>query len=218
MLYSVGSNLTINAVFMAADLRLIQAGYPAWSIGLVGTAAGVCGILGAIAAPRIIAALPTGRLTVLVAWSFVPLMLPLVFFNHPAVVMAALSVGVFLNPAGNAGMSSYRMSVTPPELVGRVQSVGQFLSWSLIPAAPLVGGALLAVLGGPTTMAVLAGLAAVVALVPTLSRPVRAVPRPVDWGRAGGGQRLRPGPEAGPAADGPQDRPLRPAGAAAVDA
>ncbi|QIG45547.1 MFS transporter [Nocardioides anomalus] len=215
MLYSVGSNLTINAVFMAADLRLIQAGYPAWSIGLVGTAAGVCGILGALVAPRIIAALPTGRLTVLVAWSFVPLMVPLVFFNHPVAVIIALSTGVFLNPAGNAGMSSYRMAITPPELVGRVQSVGQFLSWSLIPAAPIVGGTLLALLGGPTTMAVLAGLAALVALVPTLSRSVRAVPRPVEWQGAGGGQRLRPGPEAGPAADGADGRALEPAGAPA---
>jgi MFS family permease len=183
MFWSVGSNLTINAVFMAADLRLIQAGYPAWSIGLVGTAAGVCGVLGAMVAPRIIAALPTGLLTVLVAWSFVPLMLPLVFWNHPAVVIVALSVGVFLNPAGNAGIGSYRIAVTPPELVGRVQSVGQFLSWSALPLAPVVGGGLLALLGGPAAMAVLAGLAGLVALVPTLSRSVRSVPRPADWER-----------------------------------
>ena len=44
-------------------------------------------------------------------------MLPMVFWNHPAVVMAALSIGVFLNPAGNAGIGAYKMSVTPRELV-----------------------------------------------------------------------------------------------------
>ena len=181
MVWSMGSNLTVNAVFVAADLRLIQAGYPAWSIGLVGTAAGVAGVLGAVVAPRLIAALPTGRLTVLVAWSFAPLMLPLVFWNHPALVAAALSVGVFLNPAGNAGIGAYKMSITPDELVGRVQSVSQFLSWSVIPLAPLVGGVLLAVLGGKVAMAVLAGLAGAVALIPTLSRTVRSVPRPAEW-------------------------------------
>jgi MFS family permease len=184
MFWSVGSNLTVNAVFMAADLRLIQAGYPAWSIGLVGTAAGVCGTLGATVAPRIIQALPTGVLTVVIAWSFVPLMIPLVFWNHPAVVIAALSVGVFLNPAGNAGVASYRMAVTPPELVGRVQSVGQFLSWSALPLAPVVGGGLLVLLGGPTAMAALGALAASVALIPTLSRSVRTVPRPSEWTRS----------------------------------
>jgi predicted MFS family arabinose efflux permease len=183
MFWSFGSNLTINAVFVAAELRLIQAEYPAWSIGLVGTAAGVCGVLGATVAPRIIAALPTGRLTVLVAWSFVPLLLPMVLWNHPAVVIAALSVGVFLNPAGNAGIGAYKMAVTPPELVGRTQSVGQFLSWSAMPLAPVVAGALLALVGGPTTMAVLAVLATLVALVPTLARSVRSVPRPEDWER-----------------------------------
>jgi MFS family permease len=183
MFWSFGSNLTINAVFVAAELRLIQAEYPAWSIGLVGTAAGVCGVLGATVAPRIIAALPTGRLTVLVAWSFVPLLLPMVLWNHPAVVIAALSVGVFLNPAGNAGIGAYKMAVTPPELVGRTQSVGQLLSWSAMPLAPVVAGALLALVGGPTTMAVLAVLATLVALVPTLARSVRSVPRPEDWER-----------------------------------
>ena len=65
--------------------------------------------------------------------------------------------------------------------VGRVQSVGQFLGWSAMPLAPLLGGGLLTLLGGPTAMAVLAGLAAAVALIPTLSRPVRSVPRPSDW-------------------------------------
>jgi predicted MFS family arabinose efflux permease len=184
MFWSMGSNLAVNAVFVAAELRLIQAGYPAWTIGLVGTAAGVCGILGAMAAPRIIAWLPTGRLTVLVAWSFVPLMVPLVVWNHPAVVAAALSVGIFLNPSGNAGIGSYKMSVTPPELVGRVQSVSQFLSWSTMPLAPLLAGVLLTLLPGPVTMGILAGICALVALLPTSSRAVREVPRPVEWASA----------------------------------
>ncbi len=54
-LWSPCANLAINALFIAATLRLIQAGFPAWQIGLVETVAGVCGILGALAAPRLIA-------------------------------------------------------------------------------------------------------------------------------------------------------------------
>jgi MFS family permease len=181
MIWSMGSNLAVNAVFVAAELRLIQAGYPAWSIGLVGTAAGVSGILGALVAPRLIAWLPTGRLTVLVAWSFVPLLLPLVVWNHPAVVAAALSLGVFLNPAGNAGIGSYKISITPADLVGRVQSVGQFLSWSTLPLAPLLAGVLITLLPGPVAMTALAGSCALVALLPTSSRAVRTVPRPAYW-------------------------------------
>ena len=183
MVWGMLSNLVVNALFVAATLRLIQAGYAPWAIGLVETAAGVCGVLGAMAAPRLIARFATGRLTVLVAWSFVPLLVPMVFWNNPAVVAVALSLGVFLNPAGNAGIGSYKMAVTPPELVGRVQSTGQFLTWSTLPLAPVLGGALLALVGGPATMAALAGLAAAVALIPTLSRTVRSVPRPAEWVR-----------------------------------
>ena len=183
MVWGMCSNLVVNALFTAATLRLIQAGFAPWSIGLVETAAGVCGVLGALAAPRIIERTATGALTVLVGWSFVPLLLPLVFWNNPAVVMVSLSIGVFLNPAGNAGIGSYKLAITPPEIVGRVQSTGQFLGWSTLPLAPVLGGALLAVLGGQTAMAVLAGLCALVALIPTLSRSVRSVPRPAEWPR-----------------------------------
>jgi predicted MFS family arabinose efflux permease len=177
------SNLVINALFVAATVRLIQAGFAPWQIGLVETAAGVCGVLGALAAPRIIERTPTGLLTVVVAWSFVPLLVPLIFWNNPAVVMVSLSTGVFLNPAGNAGIGSYKMSVTPPEIVGRVQATGQFLGWSTMPLAPVLGGALLAAFGGPAAMAALVVLCALVALIPTLSKTVRSVPRPSEWAK-----------------------------------
>jgi MFS family permease len=181
LVWGMCSNLVINALFVAATVRLIQGGFAPWSIGLVETAAGVCGVLGALVAPRIIERTATGVLTVVVAWSFVPLLVPLIFWNNPVVVMVSLSTGVFLNPAGNAGIGSYKMSITPPELVGRVQSVGQFLGWSTLPLAPVLGGALLAALGGPAAMAVLTVLCALVALIPTLSRTVRSVPRPAEW-------------------------------------
>ncbi|HCB05637.1 MAG TPA: MFS transporter [Nocardioides sp.] len=175
------SNLVVNAIFTAATVRLIQGGFAPWSIGLVETAAGVCGVLGALVAPRIIERTATGRLTVLVAWSFVPLLVPMILWNNPAVVMISLSAGVFLNPAGNAGISSYKMSITPPEIIGRVQATGQFLGWSTLPLAPVVGGVLLAWLGGPEAMAFLTVLCALVALIPTLSASVRSVPKPAEW-------------------------------------
>jgi len=109
------------------------------------------------------------------------LLVPLIFWNNPVVVMISLSTGVFLNPAGNAGIGSYKMSITPPEIIGRVQSTGQFLGWSTMPLAPVVGGGLLAWLGGPAAMAVLTVLCALVALIPTLSRTVRSVPKPAEW-------------------------------------
>ncbi len=138
------SNLAVNAVFFVAILRLIESGVDPLALGLVETAAGACGILGALVAPWLIDRFATGRLTVVVAWSFVPLMVPLVFWNHPAVVALALSVGIFLNPAGNAGIGAYRVAVTPRALLGRVQATVSFTSMSIMPLAPLLAGLLLA--------------------------------------------------------------------------
>ncbi|MEP9363403.1 MFS transporter [Nocardioides sp. CN2-186] len=192
MVWSALANLAVNALFFAAVLRLIDGGFPAFQIGLVETAAGVFGILGAVVAPWLIDRVPTGRLTVAVAWSFVPLVLPMVLWNNPLVVSIALSLGLFLNPAGNAGIGSYRVAMTPPELQGRVQSTMQFVSMSTMPLAPVLAGALLTTAGGGTTIAALGLLAAAVALIPTLSHAVRRVPRPVAWATSPAESRLEP--------------------------
>ena len=176
------SNLVVNALFIAATVRLIQAGFAPWSIGLVETAAGVCGVLGALVAPRIIERTPTGVLTVVVAWSFVPLLVPLIFWNNPVVVMV-VAVDRRLPQPGRQRRHRLLQDVDHAARARRAGSsrVGQFLGWSTMPLAPVLGGALLAALGGPAAMAVLTGLCALVALIPTLSRTVRSVPRPAEW-------------------------------------
>lgn len=178
------ANLVVNALFLVAVLRLVEAGVPALHIAVVEVAAGASGIAGALVAPYLIDRVPTGWLTVVVAWSFVPLLVPMMVWNDPLVVAAALAAGMFLNPAGNAGIGSYRVAMTPDDLQGRVQSASQLVSMSAMPLAPLLGGLLLAGLGGSAAIGVLAVLTAGVALIPTLARSVRSVPRPVAWAAA----------------------------------
>lgn len=175
------ANLTVNAVFFVAILRLIQAGYPAWQIGLVETSSGIFGILGSLAAPAIIARLRTGALLVVISWSFVPLLVPMALWNTPWVVGAAIAVGIFVNPAGNAGISAYAQTLLPRELLGRFSATMNFTSRSLMPLAPILAGGLLAGLGGRTAVLALAVPIAVVALIPTLSRAIWAIPRPAQW-------------------------------------
>ncbi|MCW2771816.1 MAG: major facilitator superfamily 1, partial [Nocardioides sp.] len=57
------------------------------------------------------------------------------------------------------------------------------VSMSAMPLAPVLAGALLSGLGGGRAIAVLGSFTACVALIPTLSRSVRSVPRPADWER-----------------------------------
>ncbi len=175
------TNLVVNALFFVAVLRLMQAGFRPSTIGLVDAAAGLAGIAGAAMAPVLIERLATGRLTVMVAWSMVPLTVPMIFWNHPLVVALAVGSTMLLNPAGNAGIGSYRLAITPDHMQGRVASASQFAAMAIMPLAPLSGGALLSGLGGPISMAGLAAAAAACALIVTLSRTVRSVPRPAVW-------------------------------------
>jgi MFS family permease len=175
------TNLSMNALFMLAVLRLISDGVDPVHIGLVETTAGTCGILGALLAPWLIARVPTGRLTIVIAWSAVPLVVPMAVWGHPSVVAAALGAVLLLNPAGNAGMQAYRTAVTPTELVGRMQAVMTFTSVLSLPLSPVLAGGLLALLNGRDAVLLAGALSAAVALVPTLSHTVRTIPRPDSW-------------------------------------
>jgi MFS family permease len=177
------SNLAVNALFFVAILRLIEGGFGSFQIGLVEAAAGFAGIIGAVLAPWLIERMATGWMTVAIAWCFLPLVVPMAFWNQPWVVAAAIGLGMLLNPAGNAGIGAYRVAVTPPELLGRVQSTSQFVSWSMMPLSPVLAGALLTTVGGQTAILLLGAFTALVACIPTCSRSVRAVPRPDRWER-----------------------------------
>ena len=194
LFWSPTTNLVVNALFFIALLRLIEAGFPAGEIGLSQAAIGAVGVAGAAVAPVLVERFATGALTVLVAWSWVPLALPLALWNHPLSLALAGSLGMFLNPTGNAGVAAYRMATTPPELIGRVQAAMQFVSMTTLPLAPAVAGLLLAALGGRDAVLVLAVASALTALAPTLSRSVRSVPRPGAWPRVQGGALVSAGP------------------------
>lgn len=181
LVWSGTSNLLVNACFFVVTMRLIREHYAAAQIGLVSTFAGIGGILGALAAPYVINRLRTGTLTVSVAWMCVLPLVPLVWWATPLGACVSVFLLLLLNPAGNAGIGSYRAAVTPDDLQGRVGSAMGFVSMSVMPFAPLLGGLALTALGGRGAVALLVLGTAVGALVPTLSRSIRSVPRPSEW-------------------------------------
>ncbi|UFN42580.1 MFS transporter [Nocardioides okcheonensis] len=179
--WSSMTNLVVNALFFVVVLRMVQAEVPAAQIGLVSTAAGVGGLLGAALAPTLIHRLPTGRLTVLVGWACCVPLVPLAFSARPWTACASTFFLLLLNPVGNAGISSYRMAVTPDHLQGRVGSTSQFVSMSVMPLAPLLGGWLLEHQGGTVAIGALVVASALLAVLLTSSRSIRSVPRPSEW-------------------------------------
>jgi MFS family permease len=181
LVWSAMSNLLVNACFFVVTMRLIREHYAPAQIGLVSTFAGIGGILGALAAPYVIDRLRTGTLTVAVAWMCVLPLVPLIWWATPVGACVSVFLLLLLNPAGNAGIGSYRAAITPDELQGRTGSAMGFVSMGVMPFAPLLGGWLLTDLGGTGAVAGLVAATALGALVPTLSRHIRSVPRPSQW-------------------------------------
>ena len=178
------TNLVVNALFFVVVLRMVSDGVPPAQIGLVSTAAGLGGILGATLAPALIHRLPTGRLTVLVGWACCLPLVPLALSSSVWVACASTFGLLLLNPVGNAGIGAYRMAVTPDELQGRVGSTSQFVSMSVMPLAPLLGGLLLEHAGGTVAVGALVVASALLAVLLTSSSSIRSVPRPSEWARA----------------------------------
>jgi len=73
------------------------------------------------------------------------------------------------------------MAVTPEHLQGRVGSTSQFVSMSVMPLAPLLGGYLLEHQGGTFAIGVLVVATALLAVLLTSSRTIRSVPKPSEW-------------------------------------
>jgi MFS family permease len=175
------TNLVGNAVFFVALLRMIQAHQPPAAIGAVSTAAGVGGLIGAAIAPRVIEALPTGVLTLVVAWMCVLPIVPLIWWSSPWAVGSSLFFLLLINPSGNAGISAYRMAMTPDHLQARSSAASRFVSMSLMPLSPVVGAALLHHYGGSVAVLVLVVASALLAIYLSASRSIRSVPRPAVW-------------------------------------
>ena len=117
-------------------------------------------------------------------------LVPLVWFSTTWAACASVFTLLLLNPAGNAGIGAYRAAMTPDELQGRVGSALSFAGMGAMPLAPVLGGLLLGSLGGSTAIAALVAATGLAAMIPTLSRSIRSVPRPAEWPRPQGDTRL----------------------------
>jgi MFS family permease len=181
MVWATLSNLVVNALFFVVMMRLVREGVQPAQIGLVSTAAGIGGILGALAAPYVIDRMRTGTLTVVVGWACVVPLVPLMWWSTTWAACASVFTILLLNPAGNAGIGAYRSAMTPDELQGRVGSAMGFVTMAGMPLAPVLGGFLLQSFGGQAAIAGMVAASVLTALIPTFSRSMNSVPRPSEW-------------------------------------
>ena len=173
-------NFAALGTILVLILSMQQRGVPAGVIGLLETGMGVGGLLGAIAAPKLLAAFSTGPIAVVGGWVIAVAFTATAFSTHPAVLVVLLSLAIFLLPALNSGLFGYQMLITPDHLQGRAQSAVAFLATSTNPLAPLSAGVLISTVGARSALLILGGLLALGAALLTLSHPIRAIPKLSD--------------------------------------
>jgi predicted MFS family arabinose efflux permease len=154
------SQVYLTVVVLARDtLGLDPAG-----IGLLISAGGIGGLLAAVITPRLRTRLPVG-------W----LMLGLIVLNALGLLIIGLAaapwvalIGMVINGMMETTTSivqvSYRLTLIPDALQGRVNSVYRMGSFAAMSLGTAVGGLLIASLGAQPTMGILAAGMAIVAL------------------------------------------------------
>lgn len=181
------SNVTgaLDVVFLVRVL-----GASGRTVGLVFALGALGGLAGATLASRLAARVGTAR----IIWMSILLEAPFLF----AVPLAFRGWGVLLVSVGVAGMSaaavlynvaqvSYRQTVTPRHLLGRMNASTRFIVWGVMPLGALTGGALAGVLGIRATL-LLAAAGGSLAALWVLTSPLGRVRDIADLPAALGGR------------------------------
>jgi predicted MFS family arabinose efflux permease len=129
------------------------------TLGIILSAGGVGGILGGVIAPWMRTRIRFGQAIIgsVIVWSIATLLLAFA----PSALLLAVGVGLtsLMWPIYGVVLVSYRLSLTPDHLQGRVNSAFRFLSYGSEPLGAALGGVLLVPLGARVVLALIsAGL------------------------------------------------------------
>lgn len=95
------------------------------------------------------------------------------------VVLGLVAAVLFVTgPIYNAVQFSYRLSLIPDELQGRVNSVFRLVAFGFIPLGTAAAGILLQAFGPDTTVLLFAAVTLSLAALASLNSHVRRAPRP----------------------------------------
>jgi predicted MFS family arabinose efflux permease len=173
----------LNSVGLAFLLALVvvgrRQGLSAGAIGLLVAAFGAAMVVGSLVSPVARRRLPPGAILVLELWTW-PLAAAFAIWPDAYVLAAAMIPSGLAIPITDSAVNAFRLAVTPDRFVGRVMSVHTSIIMVGGPLGTLGAGVMLDALGPRTTIALLAGVALVLAIVGTLSPSLRSVPKLVD--------------------------------------
>ena len=126
------------------------------TLGIILSAGGIGGVLGGVIAPWIRTRVRFGHAIIgsVIIWGIATLLLALA--SQPLLLAVGVGVTSLMWPLYAVVLVSYRLSLTPDHLHGRVNSAFRFLSYGSEPLGAALGGLLLVPLGPRVVLALIA--------------------------------------------------------------
>ena len=170
------TNIVAAGVMLTVIVAGREQGLSGRAIGAVVAVLGAASLVGSLASPLVRRALTPRRILLFELWTWVGtglfVLVPDVYILAAAIVPCGFAI-----PNSDATIGSYALAIPPDRLVGRVQSALVTFALAAGPLGTVGTGVLLEALGARTTIAALAALALVLAIVGTLSPALRAAPK-----------------------------------------
>jgi MFS family permease len=195
-IFGAAVNLLLQVVVLGLIVLGRHDGASPAQIGLIVGCFGVGGLAGALVAPWFQRKIPAGLTITGCMWIWTVLLALIAVVHAVAWLYPMVAVIGFVGPAWNVSAQTFRMQITPNELMGRTTSVSLQVAWGVIPLGSLLAGFLLQVLSPPAAMAIVASGMAVTAIAATALAPVRNAGRKTP----GASGQTGPAGPAGPAA------------------
>ncbi|MEO6504116.1 MAG: MFS transporter [Jatrophihabitantaceae bacterium] len=168
-LWSGGVNLVLGALYLEVILVARLRGASAGMIGLLLSAAGVAGLIGALLAPRVLRRVPVSMLVISVSWAAAVVVLLMVVTPSTWAAGLVLAAVCFLTPALSIVFQSKAILMTPDGLQGRVGTALGTLGEGTGAIAPVLAGFLVVTLDPRVIAALFAACLAVLACYAGLS-------------------------------------------------
>ena len=169
-LLPTGSDLVLNALYLAVIVVAQNRGASPALIGALLGIVGAAGLLGVLLATRL-ARMLSMRAVVIATMCVPALLTPLLAVVPNPLALGVIYSGMFvLHPTWAAVIGPYRVTLVPDRLQGRVQSVMAILSYGAVPLGSLLVGFLLQWIGATGTILILSLVMLVVAMAAVVSK------------------------------------------------
>jgi MFS family permease len=173
MLLVAGTNFGHAALLLAMIVRARNLGASSTLIGTMFALVSAGALVGAAAAPWVQRSVRPSFLIIGSVWLWA-VMTYAMFFVHETLVLGVLfGAQAVAGPPFNVVIGTYRYTLVPDRLLGRVQSAGSLATWGSIPLGSLAAGYLTQSLGARATFVVLGGVFTAVALTAVCARVIR---------------------------------------------